>query len=60
MESTWQMQTMPSEDSPYSMILIMGVTGSGKSYFLNQLVQGAVIEGPGLNSGGSNVKGLFW
>ena len=53
------MQTMPSEDSPYGMILIMGVTGSGKSYFLNQLVPEAVIEGPGLNSGGSNVKGLL-
>jgi len=34
-----------------SMILVMGVTGSGKSYFINQLKSGAVEEGPGLRSG---------
>lgn len=39
------------ENTEYSMILVMGVTGSGKSYFINKLVQGAVAEGDGLRSG---------
>jgi len=34
-----------------AMILLMGVTGSGKSYFLNQLVAGASKEGHGIHSG---------
>lgn len=32
------------------MILVMGVTGSGKSYFINKLAQGAVAEGHKLRS----------
>ncbi|KAK5107133.1 hypothetical protein LTR62_001691 [Meristemomyces frigidus] len=34
-----------------SMILVMGVTGSGKSRFINTLVAGSVKEYPGLYSG---------
>ncbi|KAI1409419.1 P-loop containing nucleoside triphosphate hydrolase protein [Hypoxylon sp. FL1857] len=33
-----------------SMILVMGVTGSGKSHFVNLLKGGSVEEGQGLNS----------
>jgi len=32
------------------MILVMGMTGVGKSYFINQLAEGTVQEGPGLRS----------
>ncbi|KAL1648301.1 hypothetical protein SLS61_006992 [Didymella pomorum] len=32
------------------MILVMGVTGSGKSYFINKLAKGAVLEGHGVRS----------
>ena len=32
------------EDTMGGMILVMGLTGSGKSYFINKLKQGAVIE----------------
>ncbi|OCK99573.1 uncharacterized protein K441DRAFT_539515 [Cenococcum geophilum 1.58] len=32
------------------MILVMGVTGAGKSYFINRLAEGTVQEGPGLKS----------
>lgn len=32
------------------MILVMGVTGSGKSYFINRLAEGAVDEGHELRS----------
>lgn len=32
------------------MIMVMGVTGSGKSYFINKLRKDAVLEGSGLNS----------
>lgn len=32
-----------NEDS-LSMILVMGVTGSGKSYFINKLAGGNVVE----------------
>ena len=44
---------MPSyeDDSEYSMILVMGVTGSGKSYFVNKLQSGSVTEGHTLRSG---------
>lgn len=33
------------------MILVMGLTGSGKSYFINRLASGSVLEGEGLKSG---------
>jgi predicted GTPase len=38
------------EDPPTDMVLIMGVTGAGKSYFINKLKEDAVIEGDGLES----------
>ncbi|KAF2267196.1 hypothetical protein CC78DRAFT_457869 [Lojkania enalia] len=38
------------ENIDSSMILIMGVTGVGKSYFINQLAAGSVTEGKGLKS----------
>ena len=34
-----------------SMILVMGVTGSGKSYFINKLARDSVVEGHTLKSG---------
>lgn len=33
-----------------SLILVMGVTGAGKSYFINQLKPNSVTEGHGLGS----------
>jgi predicted GTPase len=41
------------DDIEYSMILVMGVTGSGKSYFVNKLQAGAAVEGHNLNAGRS-------
>jgi len=41
----------PVPDEPLGMVLVMGVTGSGKSYFINKLSEGSVKEGPGLESG---------
>jgi len=38
------------DDTRYSMILVMGLTGSGKSHFINQLVAGSVKEGHGMAS----------
>lgn len=38
--------------SEQNMILVMGVTGSGKSRFINTLVHGAVREYGDLHSGG--------
>lgn len=32
------------------MVLVMGVAGVGKSYFINKLKEGAVEEGEGLQS----------
>jgi len=32
------------------MVLVMGITGSGKSYFVNRLKDGAVLEGDTLES----------
>ena len=32
------------------MILVMGVTGAGKSYFINKIAEDTVQEGPGLRS----------
>lgn len=42
------------DETTYSMILVMGLTGSGKSYFINQLVAGSVKEGDSLASGWCN------
>lgn len=33
-----------------SLVLVMGVTGAGKSYFINQLKPASVVEGHGLGS----------
>ncbi|KAF1850456.1 uncharacterized protein K460DRAFT_412159 [Cucurbitaria berberidis CBS 394.84] len=41
---------VPEDDAECGMILVMGVTGSGKSYFINKLAQGSVTEGAGLRS----------
>lgn len=41
----------PDHDVDCGMVLVMGVTGSGKSYFINKLVEGSVAEGAGLRSG---------
>ena len=41
----------PVPDEPLGMVLVMGVTGSGKSYFINKLAEGSVKEGPGLQAG---------
>jgi predicted GTPase len=38
------------EDSPTDMVLVMGVTGAGKSYLINKLKEGATVEGDGLES----------
>jgi predicted GTPase len=43
--------TDPETASECDMIIVMGVTGSGKSYFINKLAQGSVSEGGGLHSG---------
>jgi GTPase SAR1 family protein len=40
-----------NQDTNCDMILVMGVTGSGKSNFINQLAKGAVVEGHGVTSG---------
>lgn len=42
-----------NQDTDCSMILVMGVTVSGKSYFINQLANGSVVEGHGVRSGES-------
>lgn len=49
---TRPLQTMriSPKDAECSMILVMGVTGSGKSYFINKLAQDAVAEGHKLRS----------
>ena len=42
---------MPSNSNQsVEMVLVMGVTGAGKSYFINRLKEGAVEEGEGLQS----------
>jgi predicted GTPase len=32
------------------MVLVMGVTGAGKSYFINRLKDGSVVEGSTMDS----------
>lgn len=39
------------DDSSEGVILVMGVTGAGKSYFLNQLKSQCVKEGHSLFAG---------
>jgi len=39
-----------SQDKYTSMVLLMGNTGAGKSYFANRLKEGATLESSGLNS----------
>jgi predicted GTPase len=41
------------------MVLVMGITGSGKSYFVNQLKSGAVVEGDTLESCKSKKHKLY-
>jgi predicted GTPase len=41
---------MSPPNSEQGMVLVMGITGSGKSYFVNQLNPGAASEGSTLNS----------
>ncbi|KAH7398668.1 P-loop containing nucleoside triphosphate hydrolase protein [Phaeosphaeria sp. MPI-PUGE-AT-0046c] len=48
-----------SRDAECSMILVMGVTGSGKSYFINRLAHGAVAEGHKLHSSKTIVFFLY-
>lgn len=38
------MANPPNHGDVLSMILVMGVTGSGKSYFINKLAGGDVVE----------------
>ena len=38
------MANPPNRADVLSMILVMGVTGSGKSYFINQLAGGDVVN----------------
>lgn len=47
------------ERSPTDMVLVMGVTGAGKSYFVNKLKEGAVVEGDGLESSEQEPPTLF-
>ena len=37
-------------ENPIDMVLVMGITGAGKSYFINKLKDGAVVEGDSLES----------
>lgn len=38
------MAAPPDHGDVLSMILVMGVTGSGKSYFINKLAGGDIVE----------------
>jgi len=33
-----------------NLVLVMGLTGAGKSYFINKLTGQNLVEGPGLKS----------
>ena len=41
---------LSASTNPENMILVMGVTGSGKSFFINKLKQNSVVEGHDLRS----------
>ena len=47
---TFKVNMANDESSPIDMVLIMGITGAGKSYLINRLQEGAVVEGRGLES----------
>jgi predicted GTPase len=47
------------DDGSDGIILVMGVTGAGKSYFLNQLKSQSVVEGHSLYSG-TNYHSLYF
>lgn len=38
------------ERSPTDMVLVMVVTGAGKSYFVNKLKEGAIVEGSDMDA----------
>jgi len=42
---------VPKEDANHGMILVMGCTGSGKSYFIDKLAEGSVVIGHSLHAG---------
>ena len=42
--------SLSTPTNPENMILVMGVTGSGKSFFINKLKQNSVVEGHDLRS----------
>jgi type II secretory ATPase GspE/PulE/Tfp pilus assembly ATPase PilB-like protein len=48
---TQKREVLDMDDQSDGVILVMGVTGAGKSYFLNQLKSQSVIEGHSLFSG---------
>lgn len=48
---TQKRETLDMDDQSEGVILVMGVTGAGKSYFLNQLKHHSVTEGHSLFSG---------
>lgn len=54
MSTTSPPSTETKDDSSEGVILVMGVTGAGKSYFLNQLQNHSVKEGHSLFAGKSN------
>jgi len=52
--------TDTSKPSDANMILVMGVTGSGKSYLINQLAgREVVMESPDLDSCGWKPRTLY-
>jgi len=47
-----------AEREPRDMVLVMGLTGTGKSYFINKLTGASVAEGKSLRSCTSTCKGI--
>jgi predicted GTPase len=41
---------MRSDEAAEGMVLVMGITGSGKSYFVNKLKEGATVIGDTMDS----------